>query len=251
MSHPSLHARATPDKPAYVMAETGEALTYAQLEARSNQGAQLFRAVGLQAGDHIALVMENCLDFIVICWAAQRSGLIYTALSRYLTPDEIGYIIRDCGARVLIVSPLCVEPVRGFIGAATPALYVTGPTEQPGFLSWDAAVAAQPAVPIDDESAGVDMLYSSGTTGRPKGVTTAATGRAITDASPLLKLLCADMCGIGADSIYLSPAPLYHAAPLRFSMTAGRLGATFTQETLLREIPPEVLAARFAARPKS
>jgi acyl-CoA synthetase (AMP-forming)/AMP-acid ligase II len=237
MSHPSLHARTTPEKPAYVMAETGEALTYAQLDARSNQGAQLFRALGLQAGDHVAIMMENSLEFITTCWAAQRSGLIFTALSRYLTQDEIGYIIRDCGARLLVVSPACIEPVRGFAQAAdAPSLYVTGAAAEAGFHSWDAALAAQPATPIADESAGIDMLYSSGTTGRPKGVTTATTGRAITDFSPLLKLLCGDMCGIGADSIYLSPAPLYHAAPLRFSMMVARFGGTVI---IMRRFDPE------------
>jgi acyl-CoA synthetase (AMP-forming)/AMP-acid ligase II len=236
MSHPSLHALTTPDKPAYVMAETGEALTYRQLDARSNQGAHLFRALGLRAGDHIAVMMENCLEFMAVCWAAQRSGLIYTALSRYLTQDEIAYIIRDCGARVLVVSPVCVEPVRGFIGAEdAPLLYMTG-TAEAGLQSWDAAVAGQPTTPIADESAGVDMLYSSGTTGRPKGVTTTANGQAITDFSPLLKLLCADMCGMGADSVYLSPAPLYHAAPLRFNMIVARLGGT---AVIMRRFDPE------------
>jgi acyl-CoA synthetase (AMP-forming)/AMP-acid ligase II len=236
MSHPSLHALTTPDKPAYVMAETGETLTYAQLDARSNQGAQLFRALGLRAGDHIAVMMENCLEFMAICWAAQRSGLIYTALSRYLTQDEIAYIIRDCGARVLVVSPVCVEPVRGFVGAEdAPLLYMTG-TVETGLQSWDEAVAGQPTTPVADESAGVDMLYSSGTTGRPKGVTTTANGQAITDVSPLLKLLCADMCGIGADSVYLSPAPLYHAAPLRFNMIVARLGGT---SVVMRRFDPE------------
>ena len=97
---------------------------------------------------------------------------------------------------------------------------------QPGFRSWDKEVAAQPATPIADEVAGYDMLYSSGTTGRPKGIKRAFEGNAIDVPNPFLKILCAGMCGMNADSIYLSPAPLYHAAPLRFNMMAITLGGT-------------------------
>jgi len=109
MTHPSTHARSTPDKIAYQMAGSGEAITYRELDERSNQGAQLFRALGLKAGDHIAFLMENRLAFMEICWAAQRAGLYYTAISRYLTKDEIAYIVGDCGARVFITSPQCAE----------------------------------------------------------------------------------------------------------------------------------------------
>src|SRR5881227_912548 len=90
MTHPSIHARTAPDKIAYQMAGTGKAITYRELDELSNQGAQLFRSLGLKAGDHIALLMENRLAFMEICWAAQRSGLYYTAISRYLTTDDIG-----------------------------------------------------------------------------------------------------------------------------------------------------------------
>src|SRR4030088_2683597 len=93
MTHPSIHARNTPNKIAYQMAATGKAITYRELDELSNQGAQLFRSLGLKAGDHIALLMENRLAFMEICWAAQRSGLYYTGVSRYLTKDEIAYIV--------------------------------------------------------------------------------------------------------------------------------------------------------------
>src|SRR5262245_9675675 len=94
MTHPSIHARNNPNKIAYQMAGTGKAITYRELDELSNQGAHLFRSLGLKAGDHIALLMENRLAFMEICWAAQRSGLYYTAISRYLTQDEIGYIVK-------------------------------------------------------------------------------------------------------------------------------------------------------------
>src|SRR5437868_6475970 len=104
MSHPSHHARTDPDKIAYRMARSGDAISYRELDARSNQGAHVFRSLGLQAGDHIALLMENRLEFMAICWAAQRSGLYFTAISSYLTRDEVAYIVTDCGARVVIAS---------------------------------------------------------------------------------------------------------------------------------------------------
>src|ERR1043166_7234601 len=118
MSHPSLHARTDPDKIAYQMAGTGKAISYRQLNELSNQGAQLFRALGLKARDHIALLMENRLAFMEICWAAQRSGLYYTAISRYLTKDEIAYIVRDCGAKVFITSPKCADSIKRLVSDA-------------------------------------------------------------------------------------------------------------------------------------
>jgi len=112
MTHPSVHARNHPDKIAYQMAASGKAITYRELDELSNQGAHLFRKLGLKAGDHVALLMENRLAFMEICWAAQRAGLYYTAISRYLTQDEIAYIVRDCGAKVFITSPKCFEQVK-------------------------------------------------------------------------------------------------------------------------------------------
>src|SRR5215475_8487892 len=100
MPHLSHHARTQPDKIAYRMARSGDAISYRELDARSNQGAHVFRALGLRPGDHIALVMENRLELLAICWAAQRSGLYFTLISCYLTRDEVAYIVADCGAQV-------------------------------------------------------------------------------------------------------------------------------------------------------
>ena len=102
--HPVRHAQTTPDKPALIMAGSGETLTYRQLDALSNQGAQLFRKLGLQTGDCIALFMENNLLYLPICWAAQRAGLYYTCISSRLTAGEVEYIVKDSGAKVLIAS---------------------------------------------------------------------------------------------------------------------------------------------------
>jgi long-chain acyl-CoA synthetase len=227
MTHPSVHARTQPHKVAYQMAGSGKAITYRELDQLSNQGAHLFRALGLEAGDHIAFLMENRLAFMEICWAAQRSGLYYTAISRYLTQQEIAYIVRDCGARIVITSPKCAEQMTGLLTEARGApLFFMIDEPLPGFRSWDQEAAAQPTTPIADEVAGYDMLYSSGTTGRPKGIKRPAENNPIELPNPFLRILCADMCGMSSDSIYLSPAPLYHAAPLRFNMMAITLGGT-------------------------
>jgi len=227
MTHPSIHARKNPDKIAYRMAGTGKAITYRELDELSNQGAHLFRSLGLKPGDHIALLMENRLAFMEICWAAQRSGLYYTAISRYLTQDEIAYIVKDCGAKVFITTPKCADQVKGMIkGAPDEPLFYMMDEPLPGFRSYDAEAIVQPTTPIKDEVAGYDMLYSSGTTGRPKGIKRESENKPIDVPNAFLKLLCADMCGMNADSVYLSPAPLYHAAPLRFNMMAVTLGGT-------------------------
>jgi len=227
VTHPSIHARTHPDKIAYRMAGSGKAISYRELDQLSNQGAQLFRSLGLKAGDHIALLMENRLAFMEICWAAQRSGLYYTAISRYLKEDEIAYIVRDCGARVFITSPKCAEQVKGIVkGEPGEPLFFMVDEPLEGFRCWDREAMAQPVTPIADEVAGYDMLYSSGTTGRPKGIKKQFENSRIDLPNPFLKILCADMCGMNADTIYLSPAPLYHAAPLRFNMMAIVLGGT-------------------------
>jgi long-chain acyl-CoA synthetase len=243
MTHPSIHARSHPDKIAYQMAGSGKAITYRELDELSNQGAQLFRALGLKAGDHIAFLMENRLAFMEIAWAAQRAGLYYTAISRYLTKDEIAYIVSDCGAKVFITSPKCAEQVRQIVSSEHGApLFFMLDEPEPGFRSWDREAAAQPITPIGDEVAGYDMLYSSGTTGRPKGIKKEFEAKPIHAPNQFLKVLCADMCGMDTETIYLSPAPLYHAAPLRFNMMVTVLGGTsiimehFDAEEFLRLI---------------
>src|SRR3984893_8183766 len=136
MTHPSIHARTQPNKIAYQMAGSGKAISYRELDELSNQGAQLFRSLGLKAGDHIAFLMENRLAFMEICWAAQRAGLYYTAISRYLTQDEIAYIVKDCGAKVFITSPKCAEQVKDLVtGAAGETLFFMLDEPQPGLRS--------------------------------------------------------------------------------------------------------------------
>src|SRR5580692_817513 len=154
MTHPSVYARTQPDKIAYRMAGSGEAISYRELDEVSNQGAQLFRSLGLKEGDHVALLIENRLEFMEICWAAQRSGLYYTAISRYLTQDEIAYIVKDCGAKLVITSPKCAEQIKGLITSEPgEPLFFMLDEPLPGFRSWDREVSAQPVTPIADEVA--------------------------------------------------------------------------------------------------
>jgi acyl-CoA synthetase (AMP-forming)/AMP-acid ligase II len=220
--HPFHHAAATPDKPAIVMANSGETLTFRELEARSNQAAHLFRAAGLVRGDGIAIFLENGRDYLALAWGAQRSGLVFTCLSTKLTADEAAYIVEDCGAKLLIAGASL-----GVVAAALPAVphryALGGPI--PGFTPLEPALDGQPTTRIADESPGRDMLYSSGTTGRPKGITGPLPEGAI-DQPDALTMLFTMLYGFAPDMVYLSPAPLYHAAPLRWCMTAHKLGAT-------------------------
>ncbi len=229
MLHPFHHARATPDKPALVMADTGAVVTYRQLEDGANRVARLFRALGLQSGDHIALMLENHPRYFEICWGAHRAGLIYTAMSTRLTEGEVSYIVNDCGAKAVIASHAMAKAVAHLVGAggACPGvqhwLMLDGAIA--GWTGYEDAVAAQPAERIADELAGGDMLYSSGTTGRPKGVFVPPQATEIDAASPMTDILI-NIYRVTADTVYLSPAPLYHAAPLRYTLAVQRLGGT-------------------------
>ncbi len=224
--YPAVHARSQPDKVAYRMAESGRSVSYRELEERSNRGAQLLRSLGLRRGDHIALCMENNEHFHALCWAAQRAGLYYTAISTRLTPPELEYIVNDCGAKAF-VSSLALRELAEALADRCPALVgrylVDGAAAS--FASWQAACAQQPATPIADESEGAPMLYSSGTTGRPKGVKHPLSEGPIGTPPALVAGINA-MYGVTQDSVYLSPAPLYHAAPLGFTMAMLRVGGS-------------------------
>ncbi|HEY1415327.1 MAG TPA: acyl-CoA synthetase [Caulobacteraceae bacterium] len=227
MTHPTHHAKSKPDKPAYIMAASGETVTYGQLEARSNQGAHLFRQLGLVAGDAIALFMDNSPRYYEVLWAAQRSGLRFTCISSKLTAGEVEYIVRDSGAKAVITSAgVAAEALKLASLLPDVALFMVDGV-QPPYRSFEDARASMPQTPIADETAGSAMLYSSGTTGRPKGVKRAgAPASGPIDAPNGLMMMGMALYGWTPDSIYLSPAPLYHAAPLGWSMAVQALGGT-------------------------
>ncbi|GGS49114.1 acyl-CoA synthetase [Planobispora rosea] len=208
------------------MAGSGKVVTYRELDEESNRLAHLFRAAGLRPGDHIAFMLENHPLFLAVAWAAHRSGLYYTAISPRLKTDELAYIVDNCEARVFISSAALAD-VAASIAGATPRVELRLMLDgvAPGFASYEEAVAPHPATPLQDECQGADMLYSSGTTGRPKGVKPSLSRAPLDTPGPLLQLI-QFLFAPSADSVYLSPAPLYHAAPLRYCMTFQRLGAT-------------------------
>jgi acyl-CoA synthetase (AMP-forming)/AMP-acid ligase II len=224
--YPGTHAQTSPDKPAVVMGGSGETVTYAELDKASNQLANLLRSRGLATGDSIAICMENNAAYLQATWGAQRSGLYYTAASSRLTPGELEYIVNDCGAQVFITSyekrDVAVELLDKMPNVHT-RLMIGGVVD--GFESYEEAVSAHPATEVADPAQGQDMLYSSGTTGRPKGVKIPLSGNppeAPTGVASLGLLLY----GFGPEMVYISPAPLYHAAPLRFCMAVHQAGGT-------------------------
>jgi long-chain acyl-CoA synthetase len=224
--HPSIHARRTPDKPAYIMAGSGEIVTYRQLDDRSNRAAHYLRSLGLKSGETIGLFMDNSPRFLEIVWGAHRAGLTYTAISFRATAEEAAYILNDSGARLCLMSvskaPLAAE-LRLLLPKVDLWASVDGPID--GMPSWEAGMATMPATRIADEKAGGDLLYSSGTTGRPKGIKNAPLGDDI-ETPPVLLHSTRVIYGFDDNAMYLSTAPLYHAGPLRVAMVIHRLGGT-------------------------
>jgi long-chain acyl-CoA synthetase len=224
--YPGTFASTTPDKPAVIMGATGDVITYAELDAEANRLSQLFRAAGLQPGDHVAFCLENHPRFMAVAWGAHYAGLYYTAMSSRLTVDESIYIINDCGAQAFITSGYKADVAAALVDAM-PAVKVRLMMDAciDGFEPYEDAIAGYPAEVLADAVAGRDMLYSSGTTGRPKGVKTRGpiepvdTPTAVTGLGQLL-------FGYTDETVYLSTAPLYHAAPLRFTMAVHQVGGT-------------------------
>ncbi|MCB1684979.1 MAG: acyl-CoA synthetase [Pseudomonadales bacterium] len=225
--YPGKWARQFPDKVAALNSDTGASLTYRELNDRSNRLAQLFWADGLRSGDHVAVFMENNLSYFEVIWAALRSGLYITTINRYLTDEEAGYILDNCEAQALVtsaaLSEIAVELPRFAPGCKR---WLMVGNAAAGYEDYEATLASFPAKVLDDEPAGAFMLYSSGTTGRPKGILRPLTGLKIhQDAGPVGALQKA-LWGFGTDTVYLSPAPLYHSAPIGFCTAVQALGGT-------------------------
>ncbi len=224
---PGTYAETKPDHPAYVMAATGQAVSYKELDDAANRLSQLIRASGVQRGEHVAFCLENHPDYFKIAWGCAYAGVYWTAMSSRLTVEEMEYIIDDCGAKVFITSAYKKDAATELLGR-NPGLshrFILD-VDLDGYERLEEAVAAQPAEPLPSPRyEGLDMLYSSGTTGRPKGVklplgdNELGGENAVSGAGALL-------FGFAEDAVYLSPAPLYHAAPLRFTMGIHRTGGT-------------------------
>ena len=221
--YPGAYAAETP---AIIMAQSGSVISFGELEKRSNQTAHLFRSLGLKRGDSIALVLENHEAFLPICWGAYRAGLYFTAISYRLQENEVQYIVNDCGARVLITSTLLADTFGKFKDHLinNPACYMLGGVVE-GVSSFEDAIALQPPSPIEDESYGMSLLYSSGTTGMPKGVKKPLIEAPWPENMPIFQA-AQSRYQFDTETVYLSPAPLYHAAPLGFNMNTLRYGGT-------------------------
>jgi len=224
--YPGTHARSTPDKPALICAATGVVTTYRELDERSNRLAQLLHARGLRRGDHVAIFMENNPRYVDVLWAALRSGFYLTPINRFLTAEEVAYIVEDCDARAL-VSSFALREVAGNLVERIPhcplRLMVDG--EIPGWTAYEPAVAAQPAQPLNEEPAGQFMYYSSGTTGRPKGILAPLREAHAREPAPFT-LAHIELNRFTPETVYLSPAPLYHSAPIAYVTAVQAVGGT-------------------------
>ena len=213
--YPGVYAATKADEPAVIMASSGETITYGELDARENRLAHLFRARGLKRLDHYAIFMENNARYVECCGAGERSGLYFTCVNSFLTPEELAYIVNNCEAKILITS----QAKRDVALAALKdcprvelVLIIDGPGDGAKIINLDEATKNFPSTPIPDECLGTAMLYSSGTTGRPKGILRPLPEQPPTQRLPLFDFLD-KLWRYREDMIYLSPAPLYHSAP--------------------------------------
>lgn len=226
------------EAPALILADGGT-VTYGELYRRSQRVAALLHDAGLRRGDGVALVLPNRREFLEITWACQLSGLYYTAVNTHFTPDEVIYVVADSDARAVFVEASMTELGELLRGSVDVRIAVGGVL--PGWHVYDDAVEAAGVAPPHID--GSEMLYSSGTTGRPKAVRrplpTDGNG---SWAQAVLEQALVKRYGMTTDGVYLSPAPLYHAAGVNYTMAVHRVGAAtilmpkFDAETVLRLI---------------
>ena len=226
-NEPGAYVETRGDQPAVIMGESGAVITYRELDRRSKQVARVLREAGLRPGDHVAVLLENHPRYFEVVWGAQRAGLYTTPINWHLKPEEVGYIVEDCEATALVTSKALSDIAGGLanhLGRVKLRLMIDGTA--PGFERYEDAIARHAPESLADETEGAIMFYSSGTTGRPKGIKPPLSGAAFGAVSSGLTLLFQFKYGVTPDSIYLCPAPLYHAAPLGWSTSVQRLGGT-------------------------
>ncbi|WP_319447746.1 MULTISPECIES: acyl-CoA synthetase [unclassified Mycobacterium] len=223
---PGTFANVTPEKAAVIMAGSGQALTYRELDDRSMQLAQLFRDRGIRRGQVVATLSENRPEFFEVYWAAMRSALYFTAVNTHLAAEEAAYIVDNVDAAAFVASSTMAATASAIpVGESAVKLALGGAIA--GFEQFDEALRSQPATPLPVERRGELLLFSSGTTGRPKGIKRALADLAMDDpAGAQLSAMERYLLGMNEDSVYLSPAPLYHTAPLGWSTAVHELGGT-------------------------
>ncbi|OBB01174.1 acyl-CoA synthetase [Mycobacteriaceae bacterium 1482268.1] len=229
-----------PDSPAVIVTE-GRTVTYGELVERSQRVAALLHDARLRRGDGVALVLPNCPEFFEITWGCQLSGLYYSAVNTHFTPHEVAYVIDDSDATAVFIDASMAELGERILEVNDKVVvHISVGGSLPGWRPYDEAAESGQAPPISD---GSEMLYSSGTTGRPKAVR-----RPLPDdgqgswAQKVLEYSLRQRYNMSASSVYLSPAPLYHAAGINYTMAVHRVGAAsilmprFDAETVLRLI---------------
>ncbi len=230
-------ALATPDRAAIIMYPSGTVVTFGELEVRANRLAHLFRAAGLVEGDAVAILMENNEHMHAVMWAARRAGLYYVPINTNLTAAEAAYIIDNSSAKAIVGSANLKDTLAGLgveLPNGLPAVLVitdgvkssvtSAASHLDGWQRYPECVADQPDTPIADEVEGDLLQYSSGTTGRPKGIKRALPHVPPAEAPGLMAALVAFW--MRPDAVYLSPAPLYHTAPSVWSMQTQAAGIT-------------------------
>jgi long-chain acyl-CoA synthetase len=216
------------DQPAFIMASSGAVVTYRELEARANRVAHLLADLGLERLDHFSIFMENNDRYLEICSAGERSGLYFTCVNSYLTADELAYIVSNSESKVLFTSRALLPVAREAIAQCPDmiACFVVDAGENDDvFADFEEATASYPSTPLERERLGGAMLYSSGTTGRPKGIVRPLPDDTPDNPTPLYTFL-QNLWGYRDGITYLSPAPLYHSAPQTAVNLAIRSGGT-------------------------
>ncbi|GGF57379.1 putative acyl-CoA ligase [Marmoricola endophyticus] len=224
--YPGTWARTDPDKPALVMAGSGRTTTYAELDERSLRLAHVLADAGLRAGDVVAMVSDNQPEAFEVYWAAMRSGLYVTAVNHHLSVGEAAYVLADCGAKALVVSAAKSELARDLLDHGVPERRLVFGGSVEGYDDYAAALAGAGTAPLAEQPHGDDLLYSSGTTGRPKGIKQPLPAIAVDEPGYSYVTIFGGLFGYGPETVYLNPAPVYHAAPLRFMGTVQALGGT-------------------------
>ena len=215
-------AQSAPDRVVLVMAEQGHGYTAGTLARQALQMAQWLAAQGLQPGERFAVLLENRVEILALVLAARQAGLYAAVLSTHLTADEVAYIVQDCGARLVIASSQTLAQLQG--QATLPCWTVDEAMPQAASLP-DALAALQgPEIDLSGRPLGRDLLYSSGTTGRPKGVLKPLWPADLRGQCDPEALGTARLMQMDENTVYLSPAPLYHAAPLRYTLRVLQLG---------------------------
>lgn len=226
LPHPRAWAQTQPDKSALIIADTGESISYAQLVDRADRGAQLIQGLGIGEGDTIALFLENHVRYAELIWAAKNSGVTYVCISSQSSVEDAAYIVENSDAKLLISSrrlSSVARPVAQRCGQGLAYLMLDG-AEAP-FQSYETLLSEQAPLPLSGRRRGPSMLYSSGTTGRPKGVRVTLPEEP-PETPPRRFAMLVNQYGFNADTVLLAPGPLYHAGPGRYMVTVLRAGGT-------------------------